>query len=524
MAEPLLTAHGVSKRYGATLAVDDVDLSVAQSEVVGLLGKNGAGKSTLIKILAGVQRADHGTSTMGGVEIDLCTVSVRQARAAGIAVMFQELELFPCRSVSENVAIGQRLPRTRLGLVHDRRLDQEVQKVLDDLGADFTPSARVSLLSPAQQRAVMIARALHQGARLLVLDEPTTSLTDREILALHDVARTLAARGCGIVYVSHRLDEVMAVTDRTITMRDGRVVASAPTRESTVTTLISDISGRSEVTTSDERRRTASVTVDPTGASAAAQAPQGLRVEHLATRTGLSDVSLDAPPGAITGVAGLVGSGRTELLRAVFGVDRPTSGTIEVAGRRLKPGSTRDAISHGVALLPEDRRHEGLVTTMTIRENITLPSLDRFRIVGAPFPSRRRERARTREMCTNLKLTHRSSEQTVSTLSGGNQQKVVIAKWLLRGGEVLLFDEPTQGIDVDAKEEVYRLMERLAADGCAVVFVSSEFSELVATCSSVVVMREGRSVDVLRGDKVSEAAITSACYDRTHQRKASHVA
>jgi len=523
VAEPLLTAHGVSKRYGATLAVDDVDLSVAPSEVVGLLGKNGAGKSTVIKILAGVQRADHGTSTMGGVEIDLCNVSVRQARAAGIAVMFQELELFPYRSVSENVAIGQRLPRTRLGLVHDRRLDKEVQKVLDDLGADFSPSDRVSRLSPAQQRAVMIARALHQGARLLVLDEPTTSLTDREILALHDVVRTLAARGCGIVYVSHRLDEVMAVTDRTITMRDGRVVASAPTCESTVTTLISDISGRSEVTTSDERRRVVSVAVDPTRASTP-QAPQGLRVEHLATRTGLSDVSLDAPPGAITGVAGLVGSGRTELLRAVFGVDRPTSGTIEVAGRRLKPGSTRDAISHGVALLPEDRRHEGLVTTMTIRENITLPSLDRFRIVGAPFPSRRRERARTREMCTNLKLTHRSSEQTVSTLSGGNQQKVVIAKWLLRGGEVLLFDEPTQGIDVDAKEEVYRLMERLAADGCAVVFVSSEFSELVATCSSVVVMREGRSVDVLHGDKVSEAAITSACYDRTHQRKASHVA
>ncbi len=407
----------------------------------------------------------------------------------------------------------------------------EVQAVLDDLGSDITAVTQVSDLSPAQQREVMIARALHQGARLLVLDEPTTSLTDREILALHDVVRRLATRGCGIVYVSHRLDEVMSVTDRTVTMRDGRVVAQAPTSTSTVATLIADISGRTGVTTADERRvlrgpsTIMTVTADPPR--------EGLRVQHLSTRTGLADVSLHAPAGTITGIAGLVGSGRTELLRAVFGVDRTITGTITVDGRLLRPGSTRDAIARGVALLPEDRRHEGLVTTMTIRENVTLPSLERFRIVQMPFPSRRRERTRSRELCGELNVKHRSTEQTVSTLSGGNQQKVVIAKWLLRGGAVLLFDEPTQGIDVDAKEEVYRLMERLAAERCAVVFVSSEFSELVATCSTVVVMREGHTVQTLHEDQISEAAITAACYHRniegadsatTDPREAHHVA
>jgi len=505
MTENLVEVRGLSKAYAGALAVDDADFSVAPGEIVGLLGKNGAGKSTLIKILAGVETADEGDIRFGGEAVTLARHSAPDARAAGLAVMFQELEIYPDMTVAENVAIGTPFPRRR-GLFVDRtELERRVQEVVTTLDPHLRASTPIGDLSPAEQRTVMIGRALFQGARLLVLDEPTTSLTDPEIRQLHALLRRLAATGHGIVYVSHRLDEVIAVTDRCVVMRDGRVVSTQTTATSDVESLIAAISGRANVVTSAARRsrgrqraRTGSV----------------LGVSDVSTRDRLRDVAFSAYGGEILGIAGLVGAGRTELLRSIFGADARSAGTITLDGRQLAITSPRDAIRSGILLLPEDRRHEGLVDVFCVRENVTLPSLSRFRRRFTPVLDRARERRTTAGIVSDLRIKVDGPEQVVSTLSGGNQQKVVIAKWMVRRGQVMMFDEPTQGIDVDAKEEVYALMERLASEGAIVIFVSSEFPELVGACDRVLVMREGRLVRTLVGTDIDEDAITDACYAR----------
>ncbi|HKG39273.1 MAG TPA: sugar ABC transporter ATP-binding protein [Conexibacter sp.] len=505
--EVLARAEGLRKAYPGLVAVDDVDFEIRAGEVVGLLGKNGAGKSTLIKLMVGVQRADAGRLELLGQEVDLNHHGAANARALGLAVMFQELEIFPGMSVAENVGLASRPPR-RLGLVDYRRLHRTVREVLDTVDPEIDSEATIDTLSPAQQRAVMIARAVYQGARLLVLDEPTTSLTAREIDALHALVRRLAERGNAVVYVSHRLEEIMQVTDRVVVMRDGEVVGEMGTGRTTIRGLIATITGNEDGTTAAERRVEKGVGTRPLG-------PVRLRVSELRRREVLHDVSFDVHAGEILGIGGLVGSGRTELLRALFGADPADGGTIAVDGRELRISSPRDAIDAGIVLLPEDRRHQGLVDTFGIRENVTLATLPAFRAGRLPMPSKRSERSATVELMEGLSMRARGPEQLVAHLSGGTQQKVVIAKWMLRQGQLLMFDEPTQGIDVDAKAEVYALMERFAEGGASVVLVSSEFSELVAVCDRVVVLREGTVVRTLAGAEVTEAAITDACYAGT---------
>ena len=504
MPELLLEAKGMTKAYPGALAVDDADFEIGEGEIVGLLGKNGAGKSTLIKMLAGVVKADGGELRVGGREVDLAGYGTSEARRLGLAFMFQELESFSGLSVAENVMFGGQAPVRMGALVRRRELRERVGELLASLEPSIDPRVMVESLSPAHQRMVMIARALYRGARFVVLDEPSTSLTAPEIEALHAVVKRLASEGRSVVYVSHRLDEIMSLTDRVLIMRDGHMVDALLTRDTTVRGLIESISGQGDQATSDERRQ-ARDRVGPHGAVK-------LEVKGLTRRGVLEDVSFAVRSGEILGIAGLVGAGRTELLRAIFGADSLDAGEIRVDGKARTVKRPGDAIDAGIVLLPEDRRHHGLIESSSLRVNTTLASLDRFRSGLLRLVSKRAERKATRERMTQLQIRASSEEQQVAHLSGGNQQKVVLAKWTLGNAGVLMFDEPTQGIDVEAKEEVYRLMESLATDGAAIIIVSSEFSELVEICDRVVVLREGSIVAELDAKEMSEDAIVEACY------------
>jgi ABC-type sugar transport system ATPase subunit len=503
MSDVLLRVRGISKAYPGVKALDGVDLEINAGEVLGLLGKNGAGKSTVIKVLAGAVRPDEGEILVDGEPVEIG--SPQAATALGIAVVHQELSDIPNLSVAENIELGLGYPR-RLGVLVDQgALRRKTKAILDRLGVTASPSALVDDLSIAERRMVMIARGLAVDARVLILDEPTASLTDEEIDHLHATVRSLAADGVAVVYVSHRLGEIAKITDAVAVMRTGRSVFAARTADVTTRQLVDEITGgRGDIAD----RRDAMVHETPPDAE------EVLRVEGL-TRTGVvEDASFALRRGEILGIAGLVGAGRTELVRLVFGADRPHAGRVFVHGREVRLRSPRDGMRAGIALLPEDRRHQGNVQAFSIRENITLPGLKRFRrIGGVPIPGRRRECQAADDLVDRLQIKIASIEDEVSTLSGGNQQKVVLAKWLDSGADVFIFDEPTHGIDVEGKEEVYRRMRELADAGKAVIFISSEFSELVGICGRAIVMSEGRLVDEFEGEAISEGALVGACYD-----------
>jgi len=499
MNAALVSARGLSRRYPGVLALDGADLDIFPGEIIGLVGKNGAGKSTMIRILAGVESRDTGELSVGGNTVG-ASYSPHDAHAAGLAFMHQELANVPNMTVAENVALGSRLPR-RAGLLVDwSTLHARVQRVLDRLELKIAPRDRVGDLTVVQQRMVMIARALFHDARVLVLDEPSTSLTESEINQLHSVIRAMAKDGRAIVYVSHRLREIVEITSKVVVMQDGRVTLTRPTAGITEREIVEAIAGapRGNVARAKEASRKAGETL--------------LKVRGI-NRTGkVRDVSFEVKTGEILGIAGLVGSGRTELVRLIAGADRASHGSVELDGRPLRLRSPRDAIAAGIVLLPEDRRHEGLVVDMSVRENITLPSLPRHRTGGLPFVRRSSETRLAREMVAQLGVRTPGVEQQVRRLSGGNQQKVVLAKWLARGGRVFIFDEPTQGVDVHAKEEIFRLIRASVAQGRAAIVISSDFSELVSQCDRVVVMREGALVGSLEGMAISEAGIVEMAY------------
>lgn len=498
---PFIEARALDKRYPGVHALDNLDFAVSPGEIVALLGKNGAGKSTLIKILAGVVHPDAGTIVVDGVPVRLH--SAHDSARLRLAFVHQELADVPNLSVAENVLLGLGYPK-RAGVVLDeRRLVREASAVLERLGARIDPRAQLKSLRTPQRRLVMIARGFAADARLLVLDEPTTSMTSTEIDHLHEVVRTLRDHGVSVVYVTHRLDEVAAVTDRVFVMRDGRHAFSGPTRELTKAELISHITG-----TVGASRRPGRPVAGPRGSRR-----ELLKVRDLAARSVVSGVSFELYEGEILGIAGLVGSGRTELVRLIYGADPVAAGEIHVGGKRVRMRSVRDAIRVGIALLPEDRRHQGSIQRLSVRQNITLPSLRKFRRSrGLGVPSLRLERAAARAQIERLQIKVASEESSIEILSGGNQQKVVLAKWLETDANVFIFDEPTQGIDVDGKADVYRLMLDLCSAGKSVIFISSEFSELVATCERVIVFREGRSVGELHNDEINENNILELCY------------
>jgi ribose transport system ATP-binding protein len=506
---PFIRIRGLVRRYPGVIALAGCDLDIGFGEVVGLVGKNGAGKSTLIRILAGAESADEGSVSVNGATLG-ATHGPAAAHALGLAFMHQELANAPGLSVAENVALGSPFPRRFGVFVDNGRLEERVRAVLAELKLDIDPRAPVDGLTMVQKRMVMIARALYHNARLLVLDEPSTSLTELEIAHLHRVVRQMRVSGRSVVYVSHRLREIVDITDRVVVMQDGRVTLEKPTAAITETEIIAAIAaGATKPALSNQAARPAAKTGNPV-----------LRVRGLSRPPFVRNVSFDLNAGEILGIAGLVGSGRTELVRLIAGADHPSSGSVELDYRIVPPGSPRKAVKAGIVLLPEDRRHQGLALSMSVRENVTLASLDRHRSSILPFVRRSSERRATVDLIRRLSIRTPGPEQEVRRLSGGNQQKTVLAKWLSRDGRVFIFDEPTQGVDVHGKDEIFALIRKVVASGKSAIVISSDFSELVSLCDRVIVLREGNIAGALEGEAIDEPTMVRLAYVDSPKRTA----
>jgi ABC-type sugar transport system ATPase subunit len=502
--EPILEAENIDKRFPGVHALDNVSLTITPGEVHAVVGENGAGKSTLMKILAGAYGPDRGT-----IRIDGEAVTIENPRAAqdlGIITIYQELSLVDALSVGENVFLGD-LP-TRSG--GSWRVDwptvwSRAAELLERVGLRIRPQTRVRDLSVAQKQMVEIARALARNVRVLILDEPTSSLTERETEKLFEIISQLRNRGVGIIYISHRLGEVFRIAQQVTVLRDGIVVGSLPVRDASEDLLVRMMVGRDLARLFTEAR--------------ASDAPVRLEVRGLSRRGVLHDVSLSLRGGEIVGLAGLVGAGRTELARCLFGADSISEGEILLDGAKVDIRSPGHAVDLGVALVPEDRKLQALILGMGVRENLSLPVLDRL---GSPFvPSRRRERALASDYIRSLTIRTPHMEQRVSALSGGNQQKVVIARWLATKPKVLILDEPTRGIDVGAKAEVHALIARLAEQGVAILMISSELPEILGMSHRILVMRGGRIVaEIPRQDATEESIMAAATGQADHSAKA----
>ncbi len=484
---PALEMRNISKQYPGVRALDDVSLSVDVGEIHALLGENGAGKSTMMKILAGAQSKDSGEILLNGsvVQID----SPQKAMSLGISIIYQEFNLVPYLSAGENIYLG-REPRAAIpGFVDFKKLYADAQVVLDKLGVKIDARAPVNTLSVAGQQMVEIAKATSKKSKIIVMDEPSATLTDHELRALFRLMLQLKSEGVSIVYISHRLEEIVEVCDRATIMRDGRHVATKAVKDLTREEIIRLMVGR-------ELKDAIPKVPAPLGDVA-------LEVKHLNRKGVLHDISFAVRKGEVLGIAGLVGAGRTETARVIFGADPMDSGSIEVFGKPVRIKSPQDAIRHGIGLVTEDRKQQGLVLGMVVRENTTLANLDFLSSLG--FIRRGEEREVAEKYRTDLSIKTPTIEQTVHNLSGGNQQKVVLAKWLYTGSKILIFDEPTRGIDVGAKSEIYKLMNELAKNGVAIIMISSELPEVLGMSDRILVMHEGRLTGELsRADATQE--------------------
>ncbi|WP_238439538.1 sugar ABC transporter ATP-binding protein [Microbacterium sp. JZ31] len=492
-APPALEVTGISKSFDGVAALRGVDLSVRPGEIHALLGENGAGKSTLIKIITGLYSHDEGTVRFAGQPADFS--SVRAANRSGIVALYQELSIVPTISVAENITLTEGAPST-LGVVRGRAMRQRAQALLDRLNQRIPLRALAGDLSPVKQTMVSIARALAMDARVLILDEPTASLTDTEIGDLFAVLRGLRDEGVAIVYVSHRLEEVFELCDRLTVMRNGQTIVTKDVADSSIDDVISTMVGREQSELYPDR--------DTAGEDVV------LTVSRLTGRR-VTDVSFDLRAGEVLGIGGLAGSGRSELLRLLAGAQKHTSGTIAVSGREVSGGVGR-ALEAGIALVPEERRSQGVILSAPITENVAIANLGRVSSVGVV--SGRRITALAKEAIANLRIKAAGHRQDVGQLSGGNQQKVVLAKILARGPKVLLMDEPTRGIDVGTKAEIYRLIRELAADGMAVVAVSSELPELIGLSDRILVMHEGRVSGEVDAATATDEQILTHAYGR----------
>ncbi len=476
--EPLLQMRGIVKTFPGVRALDGVDLVVRPGEVHCLLGQNGAGKSTLIKVLAGAHRPDEGEISWRGRPVVLSTPDT--AISLGISTIYQELDLVPGLSVAENIFLGHEL--SNAGLLRRGDTRRAARALLARLGhPEIRVDREVGTLPASGQQIVSMARALSHDTRLIVMDEPSAALDQQEVQALFGVIRELTGQGIAVVYISHRLEEIRAVGDRVTVLKDGRTVATdLVARETPTADLIRLMTGRDIEY------------VFPVRPYPASGAPVVLEVEGLGLARTFADVSFEVRAGEIVGLAGLVGSGRSEILESVYGARKPSAGRVAVDGRRLRAGSVGAAVRAGVGLAPEERKSQGLLLDQSVYRNITMSSLSRFARLG--FLDDRAERAAALELTRSLDVRPTGVERPVRTLSGGNQQKVVLARWLLRDCRVLLLDEPTRGVDVGARSEIYALIRSLAARGVAVVVVSSEMEEVLGLADRVLVVREGRVV------------------------------
>ena len=473
--------NAISKRFGGVHALREVSLRVCCGEVHALLGENGAGKSTILKILRGVQAPDSGTIAVSGEVFE--HLSPQLARQKGIGMIFQEMSLVPTLSVAQNVFLASE-PLTPAGLIDDRAMERRSAEIFASMGVSVDPAAIVADLSTGQQQLTEIAKALSQNAEVLVLDEPTSALTAGEVDILFDLLRRLRGEGKAIIYVSHRMDEIFRIADHATVLRDGRLIDSRPIAEYTLATLIADIMGK-------ETRDLSEFATEST-----AQDEVILKVEHLSSKLRQDgDVSFSLRRGEVLGIAGLLGAGRSRLARMLFGLEPIASGTITLRGEAVTIGSARQATEFGLALVPEDRRRQGLVLTHSIQDNIELPILKR--LGSTPFVDRPKSRRTTDDLIKRLAIKTASREAAANSLSGGNQQKIVIGKWLATDPDILIMDEPTAGIDIGSKGEVLRLVRALAAEGKSIIFISSELAELAAVSDRIAVMSGGRLVETI---------------------------
>ena len=491
LGQPLLRMTGIVKEFPGVRALDGVELSVLPGEVHCLLGQNGAGKSTLIKVLAGAHRPDHGEILWRGEATSL--PSPVAALRLGIATMYQELDLVPGLSVAENVFLGHE--KSRFGFSRRGAANAEAAALMRRLGhAEIPPEREVGLLSAAGQQLVSMARALAHDARLIVMDEPTAALASDEVDNLFRIVGELAADGVSVVYISHRLEEIRRIGSRVTVLKDGRTVASGLAADTPTSELVNLMSGRQVSTVFPVREE-----------STADGRVEVLRVDGLTRAGEFADVSFTVHAGEVLGIAGLVGAGRSEILETVFGARKPDSGTVSVNGVPLKPGSVSAAVKAGIGLAPEERKSQGLLLELPVAHNVTLASLGAYSTAG--FTDRAREMKDSREVLEKLELRPADPRRLVGTFSGGNQQKAVVARWLVRGCRVLLLDEPTRGVDVGARAELYRLVHELAADGVAVVLVSSEVPEVLGLADRVLVLREGVVLADRPAAELTEAAV-----------------
>ena len=489
---PALQMTGICKGFPGVRALADVSLTLMPGQVHALMGENGAGKSTLIKILAGVYQPDAGSIRVEGAEVAMTTP--REARAWGIKVVFQEIALIPEFTVAENVYLGEH-PVGPGGSIRWRQIAEEARALFDRVGFAVDPQARVRDLPLSQQQMVEIARAIAHNARIVVMDEPTSSLTPNEVAQLFAVIRRLTGMGIAVLYVSHKIDEIFEIADTVTVLRDGAHVSTRAKTEHTEDSLIRDMIGRTLDTMYPRTR-----------------AHQGgavlLEVKGLSAPSGLRDISFTAKAGEVVGFFGLMGAGRTELAKAIVGFDPISAGTVTLGGAALRPHTTATGVGLGIGLLSEDRKSEGLMLDLPVVQNATLAALPRF--ARGLFLNQRGERDETQGFVDRFRIRTPGLDQPVKLLSGGNQQKVLIARWLMRGLRVIVMDEPTRGIDVGAKSEIFALIDELAGQGLAVVMMTSEMPELLGLSDRIHVMAGGRITGTFDRAQATQEGVLNA--------------
>ncbi len=499
--EPLLRAEEITKKFSGVTALAGVNFRLEHGEVRALVGENGAGKSTLIKILTGAVLPSDGRIWFEGRPVQFR--NPQEAQAAGVVAVHQEIQLLEGRSVAENIYF-RREPR-RWGTIDWKRMREETRQVLKKLGLDINPRVAVGSLNIALRQMVSIARCVSLGAKLVVFDEPTSSLTTHEVSTLYEVIRRLKADGVGIIYISHHFDELYAVCDSVTVLRDGKLAATRELARLERIDLVCFMLGKGR----DELR---------TGTTAFGEPPAAreertplLRAENLSETARLKGVSVEVRRGEIVGLAGLLGSGRTETARVIFGADHARAGTVYFKGKELKTNSPRDAIKAGIGFVAEDRKLHGIIPELSVADNLTLAALPQLARFG--FISRARHRQVVAQFVRQLRIKASSPSQKIRELSGGNQQKVLFARWLCRNPQLLILDEPTRGIDIGARSEIQTLVRELVEAGLGVLMISSELEELVEGSSRVVVLRDGRQVAELHGEEISQQAIVHAMAD-----------
>ncbi|WP_404321131.1 sugar ABC transporter ATP-binding protein [Arthrobacter luteolus] len=489
MSDYLLEVQGISKAFPGVQALDDMHLNLRHNEVLALVGENGAGKSTLMKLLSGIETADAGSITLNGRKITVD--SPRHAQELGISIIHQEFHLMRDLTVAQNIFIG-REPRSG-PFLNERALNKKAQELFDRIGIDLDPRQPVAQLTVARQQMVEIAKALSwESVRVLIMDEPTAALNDAEVASLHGIIRQFTTSETGVIYISHRMDELKAISSRVTVIRDGEYVDTVDTAATAMREVISLMVGRQVKT--DQRPVHTEVSGEPV-----------LRVRGLSTKSLLDDVSFDLHPGEILGFAGLMGAGRTEVARAIVGADRITGGTIQLRGRDVKITTPAAAAALGIGYLSEDRKHLGLMLERSVAENIVVTSLPKLSTAG--FVKAKAIREQATASVQQLRIKTPGIRQSAKNLSGGNQQKIVIAKWLFRDCDILIFDEPTRGIDVGAKDEIYALLNELAAAGKSIIMISSELPEVLRMSHRIAVMSEGRITGVLENSGATQENI-----------------